>query len=53
MAEIRIEKTAHPKEKPDSGNLSFGKYFTDHMFVMNYEKDKGWFDPRIVPFAPF
>ncbi len=53
MAEIRIEKTAHPKEKPDSGNLSFGKYFTDHMFVMDYEKERGWFDPRVVPFAPF
>ena len=35
MAEIRIEKTTHPKEKPDSDKLSFGKYFTDHMFVMN------------------
>ena len=53
MAEIRIEKTTHPKEKPDSDKLSFGKYFTDHMFVMNYEKGKGWFDPRVVPFAPF
>lgn len=53
MAEIRIEKTAHPKEKPDSDKLSFGKYFTDHMFVMNYEKGKGWFNPRVVPFAPF
>lgn len=51
MLNIKIEKTTTPKEKPKKGdNLGFGHIFTDHMFVMNYEKGKGWFDPRIVPF---
>jgi len=49
---IRIEKTKTPKQKPDQNNLGFGKYFTDHMFVMDYSKDKGWYDPRIIPYAP-
>jgi len=49
MLDIRITKTEHPKEKP-SGKLGFGKVFTDHMFIMNYEEGKGWFDPRIEPF---
>lgn len=49
MLNIRVERTASPKEKP-TGKLSFGKVFTDHMFMMNYEEGKGWFDPRIVPY---
>lgn len=50
MLNIRFEKTTHPAKKPTGENLGFGKIFTDHMFVMNYEEGKGWFDPRIVPF---
>ena len=50
--QIRVEKTAAPKAKPDYNNLGFGKYFTDHMFVMNYTEGKGWYDARIVPYAP-
>ena len=52
METIQINKTTQPKEKPDFGNLGFGKYFTDHMFLLNYETGKGWFDPRVVPYAP-
>ena len=52
MLNIRIEKTTTPKEKPAKDNpLTFGTIFTDHMFVMNYEAGKGWFDPRIVPYG--
>ena len=40
MLDIRITKTDNPKEKP-SGKLGFGKIFTDHMFIMNYEEGKG------------
>lgn len=51
MLNIKIEKSQKLKEKPKAGEkLGFGHIFTDHMFVMNYEKGKGWFDPRIVPF---
>ena len=49
--EIKIIKTTEPKEKPDSSTLGFGKIFTDHMFVMEYEAGKGWYDAKIVPFA--
>ena len=49
MLNIRVERTASPKEKP-TGKLSFGRVFTDHMFMMNYEEGKGWFDPRVVPY---
>src|SRR5690554_4389671 len=50
--EIIIQKTKNPKEKPDEKNLVFGKDFTDHMFIMDYEDGKGWYDPRILPFGP-
>jgi branched-chain amino acid aminotransferase len=50
--QIRIETTQTPKQKPDQNSLGFGKYFTDHMFIMEYSEDKGWYDPKIVPYAP-
>lgn len=49
--EIRIEKTKTPKEKPDYSKLGFGKYFTDHMFIADYDEKSGWHDARIVPFG--
>ncbi len=48
--EILIEQTKTMKEKPDQENLSFGKTFTDHMFIWDYEEGRGWYDPRIVPY---
>lgn len=50
---ISITRTTSPKQKPlDQTKLGFGKYFTDHMFIMNYDEGEGWHDPRIVPYAP-
>lgn len=49
MLDIKITRTTAPKAKP-TGKLGFGKLFTDHMFVMDYTRGKGWHDPRIVPF---
>ena len=49
--EIKITKAAVLKEKPDSSTLGFGKIFTDHMFVMDWNCDKGWYNARIVPFG--
>ncbi|MGN1473925.1 MAG: branched-chain amino acid aminotransferase [Eubacteriales bacterium] len=49
--EIRFEKTSCPKEKPEASQLGFGKYFTDHMFLMDYSREQGWHNARIVPFG--
>lgn len=49
--EIKILKAKTLKEKPDFNNLGFGKYFTDHMFLMDYSAEQGWHDARIVPFG--
>jgi branched-chain amino acid aminotransferase len=50
--EIKVELSTNRKEKPSFSNLSFGKTFTDHMFMMDYTHDRGWHDPRIVPYQP-
>ena len=51
--DIKICKTDSPKAKPaDESKLGFGKIFTDHMFIMDYNKQDGWHNGRIVPFGP-
>lgn len=38
--------------KQDENNLGFGKYFTDHMFTMDYSEKDGWHNAKIIPYAP-
>ena len=50
MLNIRYELVNEKKAKPDWDNLGFGKHFTDHMFIMDYDAGQGWHDARIVPY---
>ena len=51
--EIKVTLTQTPKAKPeDESKLGFGRIFTDHMFLMDYNMEEGWHDGRIVPFGP-
>jgi len=50
MTAFPIERTSTPKVPPADDSLKFGTFFTDHMFMMNYEEGRGWHDPRIVPY---
>ena len=48
---IEVRLTKNPKEKPaDESKLGFGNIFTDHMFIMEYNGDKGWEHARIEEF---
>ena len=48
--EIKVIKTTVPAVKPvDESKLGFGSIFTDHMFVMDWDRATGWHDARIVP----
>ena len=49
--EIKIVENTNKTVMPPENQLGFGHYFTDHMFVMEYEEGKGWINPRIVPFG--
>ncbi len=51
--EIKITKTEKSKLKDiDFHNIPFGKYTSDHMFVMDYANGQ-WSDFRIIPYQGF
>ncbi len=50
--EITIKKADKLKEHPEDSALGFGTFFTDHMFNMDYNLEKGWHNPRIEPYGP-
>ena len=49
---ISITKSSNLKPLVPENELGFGKVFSDHMFIMDYNKKDGWHNARIVPFAP-
>jgi branched-chain amino acid aminotransferase len=49
---IRITRATVKKAKPKDSELTFGTVFTDHMFVMDFQEEKGWYDPRVEPYGP-
>ena len=51
ILEIKITKRQELKPKQDESKLTFGTEFTDHMFMMDYSKGKGWHDARILPYG--
>ncbi|MGE0383825.1 MAG: branched-chain amino acid aminotransferase [Gammaproteobacteria bacterium] len=51
-AKIPITLTAHPRPRPRDEDLVFGRHFTDHMFLMQWDTGRGWHDPRVVPYGP-
>jgi len=51
--EITIRKAEKLKNHPEDAGLGFGTFFTDHMFNMDYNPEKGWHNPRIEPYGPF
>ena len=53
--DIKIIKTNAPKAKPtreEEALLGFGKNFSDHMFIMEYDEGEGWHSARIEPLRP-
>jgi branched-chain amino acid aminotransferase len=49
---IPVRRTSTPKPKPPDDELGFGNVFTDHLFVQEYDADRGWHDARIEPYRP-
>lgn len=51
MIEISVNKVSHSRiGEVDIENPAFGKEFTDHMFIVDYENGE-WKDARIVPYG--
>ncbi|HWR09787.1 branched-chain amino acid aminotransferase [Sporomusa sp.] len=53
MTDIAVTLADKRGTLPADDKLGFGKIFTDHMFVMDYQSGKGWYNPRIVPYGDF
>lgn len=51
--DITVTRTTTQRTRPADADLGFGKYFSDHMFAMDWTPDKGWHDARVQPYAPF
>jgi branched-chain amino acid aminotransferase len=49
---IRVTRATALKPKPRDSELGFGQVFTDHMFLADFQDEKGWYDPRIEPYGP-
>ncbi|MBF0716230.1 branched-chain amino acid aminotransferase [Gemelliphila palaticanis] len=52
LKDIKINLTKNPKQKPEDDKLGFGAIFSDHMFIMDWNEEKGWYNPRIEEYAP-
>ena len=50
--EFLHERTTSPRTKESLQGSAFGTRFTDHMFILDYDKGQGWHDGRIVPYQP-
>jgi branched-chain amino acid aminotransferase len=50
MEIIRIDPDRMKPKPSDESQLGFGDITTDHMFLMDYESGKGWFNPTIEPY---
>lgn len=50
-ADLQVQVTREPQKKPaPSQPLLFGKTFTDHMLMVEWNSKTGWGPPRIQPF---
>ena len=51
MLNIKVNKTNEKKIKPPPSDMIFGKNFSDHMFLMDYNEKYGWHNARIEPYG--
>ena len=50
--EIKITRNENPAPLTPEESLGFGRVFSDHMLLWDWNAECGWHDLRIVPFAP-
>lgn len=54
MQKISVRLNGALKRKPeDESKLGFGRIFTDHMLLMDYNRSAGWHDLRVEPYHTF
>jgi branched-chain amino acid aminotransferase len=54
--DFMVTRSTHPASDERRAQLitdpPFGQYHTDHMVSIGYSADRGWHDPRVVPYGP-
>jgi branched-chain amino acid aminotransferase len=51
--DFTLQLSTARRPRPKDSELVFGRVFTDHMAIVNYDADRGgWHDPRVVPYGP-
>jgi branched-chain amino acid aminotransferase len=53
MTSIRTQISAARSARPKDADLVFGRVFTDHMAVADWDESRGFHDPRVVPYGNF
>ena len=46
-APVGVDRRAEILDDP-----GFGRYFTDHMVLIDWDPENGWHDERVVPYGP-
>jgi branched-chain amino acid aminotransferase len=49
--DIQVTRTKTPKPRPPAGDLGFGRFYSDHLFLAEHE-GRGWQNARIVAYGP-
>ncbi|MBZ8178182.1 branched-chain amino acid aminotransferase [Corynebacterium poyangense] len=58
MASLNFDITTNPTPTSDEererilANPAFGRYFTDHMVMIDWDREHGWNNARVEPYAP-
>jgi len=52
-SKIETVRTTSPKPKLPKEELLFGATFTDHLLECDWDVEKGWHTPRIIPYGDF
>merc|ERR1719160_332531 len=52
-SKLQITRTSKPKAKLPNEQLKFGNTFSDHMLVVDWDKEAGWHAPQILPYGNF
>ncbi len=50
---MKVNLVKERKEKPAWDDCGFCKYYTDHMFVMEYDDSQGWYNAQIKKYGQF
>jgi len=53
IMDMKVTVNKNRKEKPVWDDCGFCKYYSDHMFVMEYDDSKGWFNAQIKKYGQF